>query len=192
MSWASRRRGRGRMRLPRDGGPRPPPLANRARKLTRPAPLEQLPDAPAEARRHSVAPRAKVIGKPRCRAGARTTHPSRLKAKSQGDGGARRDRTADLLHAMQALSQLSYGPTTEGGEGTEGALRCQATREGATRRPNTIDSRLGNDARRRDQPAPAACSAASRRARVRCRPSSSSVASIGGETAVPVTATRTG
>jgi hypothetical protein len=28
----------------------------------------------------------------------------------QVDGGARRDRTADLLHAMQALSQLSYGP----------------------------------------------------------------------------------
>ena len=28
------------------------------------------------------------------------------------DGGARRDRTADLLHAMQALSQLSYGPKT--------------------------------------------------------------------------------
>ena len=27
-----------------------------------------------------------------------------------GNGGARRDRTADLLHAMQALSQLSYGP----------------------------------------------------------------------------------
>ena len=25
-------------------------------------------------------------------------------------GGARRDRTADLLHAMQALSQLSYNP----------------------------------------------------------------------------------
>jgi hypothetical protein len=28
-------------------------------------------------------------------------------------GGARRDRTADLLHAMQALSQLSYSPTRE-------------------------------------------------------------------------------
>jgi hypothetical protein len=28
-------------------------------------------------------------------------------------GGARRDRTADLLHAMQALSQLSYGPLTD-------------------------------------------------------------------------------
>ena len=28
-------------------------------------------------------------------------------------GGARRDRTADLLHAMQALSQLSYGPNSE-------------------------------------------------------------------------------
>ena len=25
-------------------------------------------------------------------------------------GGARRDRTDDLLHAMQALSQLSYSP----------------------------------------------------------------------------------
>ena len=25
--------------------------------------------------------------------------------------GARRDRTADLLNAIQALSQLSYGPT---------------------------------------------------------------------------------
>src|SRR3546814_18716161 len=29
----------------------------------------------------------------------------------EANGGARRDRTADLLHAMQALSQLSYGPT---------------------------------------------------------------------------------
>src|SRR5450432_1345691 len=27
------------------------------------------------------------------------------------DGGGKRDRTADLLHAMQALSQLSYTPT---------------------------------------------------------------------------------
>ena len=27
------------------------------------------------------------------------------------DGGARRNRTADLLNAIQALSQLSYGPT---------------------------------------------------------------------------------
>ena len=26
------------------------------------------------------------------------------------NGGARRNRTDDLLHAMQALSQLSYGP----------------------------------------------------------------------------------
>ena len=29
-------------------------------------------------------------------------------------GGARRDRTADLLHAMQALSQLSYSPKNRG------------------------------------------------------------------------------
>lgn len=26
------------------------------------------------------------------------------------NGGAKRDRTADFLHAMQALYQLSYGP----------------------------------------------------------------------------------
>ena len=35
-------------------------------------------------------------------------------------GGARRDRTADLLHAMQALSQLSYSPTR--GPGHYGTL----------------------------------------------------------------------
>ena len=28
-------------------------------------------------------------------------------------GGADRDRTDDLLNAIQALSQLSYGPTKE-------------------------------------------------------------------------------
>ena len=44
------------------------------------------------------------LGKPRmaCRAGAR-----RAKA-----GGANRNRTDDLLNAIQALSQLSYGPTS--------------------------------------------------------------------------------
>ena len=30
-------------------------------------------------------------------------------------GGAERDRTVDLLNAIQALSQLSYSPTREGG-----------------------------------------------------------------------------
>lgn len=34
------------------------------------------------------------------------------KATGLLNGGARRDRTADLLHAMQALSQLSYGPVS--------------------------------------------------------------------------------
>ena len=28
-------------------------------------------------------------------------------------GGAKEDRTPDLLHAMQALSQLSYGPSAK-------------------------------------------------------------------------------
>lgn len=31
-------------------------------------------------------------------------------AKSQNNGGARRDRTDDLMLAKHALSQLSYGP----------------------------------------------------------------------------------
>ncbi len=35
---------------------------------------------------------------------------SRKLRASQAIGGARRDRTADLLRARQALSQLSYGP----------------------------------------------------------------------------------
>ena len=29
------------------------------------------------------------------------------------DGGARRDRTADLVNAIHALSQLSYGPIVQ-------------------------------------------------------------------------------
>src|SRR6266478_5499182 len=37
-------------------------------------------------------------------------------------GGGKRDRTADLLHAMQALSQLSYTPTQ--GEKLYHAERC--------------------------------------------------------------------
>src|SRR4029077_7372056 len=34
-----------------------------------------------------------------------------LTAAGGRSGGGKRDRTADLLHAMQALSQLSYTPT---------------------------------------------------------------------------------
>ena len=44
-------------------------------------------------------------------------------------GGARRDRTADLLHAMQALSQLSYGPTWRRGTLPDrGAIRQENER----------------------------------------------------------------
>jgi hypothetical protein len=42
-------------------------------------------------------------------------------------GGAKRDRTADLLHAMQALSQLSYGPEPMGLQ-----TRCLASVTAAT------------------------------------------------------------
>ena len=39
-------------------------------------------------------------------------------------GGGKRDRTADLLHAMQALSQLSYTPKPQGAASS--ALNFQA------------------------------------------------------------------
>jgi hypothetical protein len=35
-------------------------------------------------------------------------------------GGAERDRTVDLLNAIQALSQLSYGPNEVGAPGAPG------------------------------------------------------------------------
>jgi hypothetical protein len=38
---------------------------------------------------------------------------------SYGTGGPKRDRTADLLLARQALSQLSYGPMSMGLSGLE-------------------------------------------------------------------------
>ena len=37
---------------------------------------------------------------------------ARFQRRVTGNGGARRDRTDDLLRARQALSQLSYGPVT--------------------------------------------------------------------------------
>ena len=42
-------------------------------------------------------------------------------------GGGKRDRTADLLHAMQALSQLSYTPAKRRRNYTGGRLYCQST-----------------------------------------------------------------
>ncbi len=52
-----------------------------------------------------------------------------LKQKSQQisvifTGGGKRDRTADLLHAMQALSQLSYTPEKRRNL-KEPAMNCQ-------------------------------------------------------------------
>jgi hypothetical protein len=45
-----------------------------------------------------------------CFASLAMTEVVRASHAARNIGGARRDRTADLLHAMQALSQLSYGP----------------------------------------------------------------------------------
>ena len=48
--------------------------------------------------------------------------------RRNGSGGASRDRTDDLLHAMQALSQLSYSPRAVARSGTirNWGLGCQA------------------------------------------------------------------
>jgi hypothetical protein len=112
-----------------------------------------------------------------------------------GIGGARRDRTADLLHAMQALSQLSYGPKQRASE--EGA-KLTRNPAGASPPKITVCGALAlvdppqlqggvqgglNGIR---------LNAASSLASVLSRPSRCSVWSIGGETAVPETATRSG
>ena len=41
-------------------------------------------------------------------------------------GGDKRDRTADLLHAMQALSQLSYTPRKKKANYTEAPFQSKA------------------------------------------------------------------
>ena len=57
----------------------------------------------------------------------------------QVDGGDKRDRTADLLHAMQALSQLSYTPGNEKANYTEPPTpsQCKASPIRARLRPVT-------------------------------------------------------
>lgn len=66
-------------------------------------------------------------------------------------GGASRDRTGDLLHAMQALSQLSYGPTRREERNHSHALhpaqafsciRCAAVGEGHNHRRDTCRGRM--------------------------------------------------
>lgn len=54
-------------------------------------------------------------------------------------GGARRDRTADLLHAMQALSQLSYSPGSNR-HPTELLASCQPAFQLAKHDNRIVDS----------------------------------------------------
>ena len=53
------------------------------------------------------------------RRAARWAAPSEARACRETKSGARRDRTADLLNANQALSQLSYGPGCAGNQKSE-------------------------------------------------------------------------
>lgn len=78
-------------RLPGPPGPKP------QRSLR----IEQLASSRCQITRHL--PRRRTNSEFHGR-GSRTRHPSKE------DGGARRDRTDDLMLAKHALSQLSYGP----------------------------------------------------------------------------------
>jgi hypothetical protein len=54
-----------------------------------------------------------IAGQGRCAAAANTLREFLslpMPKERMMDGGARRDRTADLVNAIHALSQLSYGP----------------------------------------------------------------------------------
>src|ERR1700734_3768255 len=84
-------------------------------------------------------------------------------------GGARRDRTADLLHAMQALSQLSYGPTWRRGT----LPGVQQFVKSTVYAPHAASARVNRD---NDS----------------ALPKMASVASIGGDTVPPHTARRIG
>ena len=89
--------------------------------------------------------------------------------KTGRPGGARRDRTADLLHAMQALSQLSYSPN--------GAAHCTDV-NGTCQLFSALILMSSM--------------APSKRLITRSFPISHTVSSIGGDTEPPVTATRIG
>src|SRR5262245_41710875 len=52
-------------------------------------------------------------------------HPKLRRDSRAKGGGADRDRTDDLLNAIQALSQLSYGPTFGGNECEESGVRVR-------------------------------------------------------------------
>ncbi len=72
-------------------------------------------------------------------------------------GGARRDRTADLLHAMQALSQLSYSPTERGTIGSlAGAVKDGPVSDRLTRKSIACDPISHGPRARRQGPSAAA------------------------------------
>src|SRR4026209_368023 len=58
-------------------------------------------------------------------------------------GGARRNRTDDLLNAIQALSQLSYDPTGKSDLGLAGLSRPAAGGRNVILRPPTIKLKSG-------------------------------------------------
>ena len=70
-----------------------------------------------------VHPRARTAGRTRPERLARTESPGSAGAFCFSYGGAKEDRTPDLVIANDALSQLSYGPT-DGADRVGVASRC--------------------------------------------------------------------
>ena len=117
-----------------------------------------------------------------------TADSLRLRAKV---GGARRDRTADLVNAIHALSHLSYGPNSQGSVSvavmqtraarrriqvsssfsmlspmmsvTSGSPSSSSSMKAASSRLSSISTSSSSPARPRLPPPPASCPAARRR-----------------------------
>src|ERR1700722_5206370 len=100
------------------------------------------------------------------------------------DGGGKRDRTADLLHAMQALSQLSYTPLAE-------QKRDFREQSALCKYPLSDYMRLFLEAACKPSQTSQA-RAFSRRLTTTSRPNSINTASIDGVCVVPATSRRTG
>ena len=74
-------------------------------------------------------------GRPAVRADARESQGrggGRRRLRPAKNGGARRIRTDDILLAKQALSQLSYGPVTQGRSAPRGPKGAEGKRDRAS------------------------------------------------------------
>ena len=108
-------------------------------RTTRPA--TRAGDAPSQPNSLSSEPTDRRILRMRTR-GARPPRSDRPAPQAMGRGGARRDRTDDLMLAKHALSQLSYGPM---GDRSKPATRDWWAWEDSNFRPHAYQARALTD-----------------------------------------------